>query len=191
LKLPEREFDAYIFDCDGTLADTMPLHYRAWQRMLAERGAAISETLFHSMAGRPTEMIIEVLRDDHGVRFDDVDGAARRKEDYFLELIGEVTAIDAVLEVARRWRGIKPLAVASGGCRTNVERTLEALGIHDWFDAVVCVEDYLRPKPWPDPFLEAARRLRVRPSGCLVFEDSPLGVEAATAAGMDCVFVER
>jgi HAD superfamily hydrolase (TIGR01509 family) len=72
-----------------------------------------------------------------------------------------------------------------------VERTLEALGIHDWFDAVVCVEDYLRPKPWPDPFLEAARRLRVRPSGCLVFEDSPLGVEAAAAAGMDCVFVER
>lgn len=189
LEIPQRAFAAYIFDCDGTLADTMPLHYRAWKRMLAERGAAFSQELFAAMGGRPTETIIDLLRDEHGIPIGDPAIAAASKEHYFLDLIDEVKPVEAVLQVARRWHGIKPLAVASGGSRQNVQRTLDALGIHHLFDAVVCVEDYARAKPFPDPFLEAAHRLGVAPSECLVFEDSPLGVEAAAAAGMQCVFV--
>jgi HAD superfamily hydrolase (TIGR01509 family) len=117
--------------------------------------------------------------------------AVKRKEAYFLEMLPEIKPIEPVLAVVRRWYGVKPLAVASGGFRTQIEQTLDALGIRSLFAAVVCVEDYARGKPFPDPFLEAARRLNVVPQDCVVFEDSPLGVQAAAAAGMQCVFVAR
>jgi beta-phosphoglucomutase family hydrolase len=191
LVIPDREFDGYIFDCDGTLADTMPLHFRAWTRIVRELGGSFPEALFYQTGGKPTEQILEMLRDEHGLRVDDVKKVAQRKEDYFLELIHEVTPIEAVVQVARRWSGIKPLAVASGGFHRQIEMTLDALGIRSLFTAVVCVEDYARGKPFPDPFLVAAQRLKVPPENCVVFEDSLLGVQAAAAAGMECVFVPR
>lgn len=186
-----RPFCGYIFDCDGTLADTMPLHYRAWHKILAEHGMTFSETFFYELGGKPTELIFELLRRDHGLVLADAAAAIERKEEYFAALIHEVKPIEAVVAVALRWHGIVPLAVASGGLRRYVDLTLEAIGIRRLFDAVVCVEDYVRAKPHPDPFLEAARRLGVAPDGCLVFEDSALGVQAAAAAGMQSVFVPR
>jgi beta-phosphoglucomutase family hydrolase len=191
LAIPDREFGAYIFDCDGTLADTMPLHYRAWTRLVAELGGSFPEELFYESGGKPTADILRMLRDEYGLKVKDVEGAVQRKEAYFLEMLPEVKPIEPVLAVVRRWYGIKPLAVASGGFRTQIEQTLDALGIRSLFSAVVCVEDYARGKPFPDPFLEAARRLNVVPQDCVVFEDSPLGVQAAAAAGMQCVFVAR
>ncbi len=190
--LPDgRRFAGYLFDCDGTLADTMPLHYRAWRRLLAQHGMPFSEAFFYDLGGKPTELIFELLRRDHGLVLADVPGAIQRKEEYFVELIDEVKPIEAVVSVAREWHGIVPMAVVSGGLRRYVELTLETIGIRQLFDAVVCVEDYARAKPFPDPFLEGARRLNVPAVECLVFEDSPLGVEAAAAAGMACVFVPR
>jgi beta-phosphoglucomutase family hydrolase len=191
LVIPDREFDGYIFDCDGTLADTMPLHFRAWTRIIRELGGLFPEELFYQTGGKPTEQILEMLRDEHGLRVDDVKKAAQRKEEYFLELIHEVTPIEAVVQVARRWYGIKPLAVASGGFHRQIDLTLDTLGIRPLFTTVVCVEDYARGKPFPDPFLVAAQRLKVPPESCVVFEDSLLGVQAAAAAGMECVFVPR
>jgi beta-phosphoglucomutase family hydrolase len=191
LAIPDREFGGYIFDCDGTLADTMPLHFRAWTRIVEELGGSFSEEAFYETGGKPTEAILEMLRDEHGLRVDDVQKIAQRKEEYFLELIHEVKPIQAVVDIARRLSGVKPLAVASGGFRRQIELTLDALEIRPLFTAVVCVEDYARGKPFPDPFLEAARRLGVPPPECVVFEDSMLGVQAAAAAGMECVFVPR
>jgi beta-phosphoglucomutase family hydrolase len=191
LVIPSGDFGGYIFDCDGTLADTMPLHYRAWTRIVAELGGSFPEELFYQLGGKPTAQILRLLRDEHGLKVGDVQKAAERKEEYFLEMIHEVKPIEAVLQIARRWYGIKPMAVASGGFRRQIEQTLDALGIRSLFNAVVCVEDYARGKPFPDPFLEAARRLNVLPTACLVFEDSPLGVQGAEAAGMQCVFVPR
>jgi beta-phosphoglucomutase-like phosphatase (HAD superfamily) len=191
LDIPAREFGGYIFDCDGTLADTMPMHFRAWSRIVAELGGVFPEELFYQLGGKPSVQILELLRDDHGLKVGDTTAAAEQKEAYFLELLDEVRPIDAVLAVARRWRGVKPLAVASGGFHRQIDQTLTALGIRDWFDAIVCVEDYARGKPFPDPFFEAARRLKVPATDCLVFEDSPLGIEAAIAAGMQYVLVPR
>jgi beta-phosphoglucomutase family hydrolase len=191
LIIPEGDFGGYIFDCDGTLADTMPLHYRAWTRLMDEHGAPFSEELFYSLGGKPTQSILEWLRDERGVPVRDVAQAAARKEAYFLGMMHQVTPIAPVLEFARRWRGIRPMAVASGGFRRNVEMTLDAIGIRPWFDTVVGVEDYVRGKPFPDAFLEAAGRMGVAPERCLVFEDSPLGVQAAEAAGMQYVRVPR
>lgn len=191
LEIPERPFDAYIFDCDGTLADTMPLHYRAWRRLVGEYGGSFPEELFYRLGGKPTQQILELLRDEHGLKIADTAGGARRKEEYFLELMYEVAPIEPVVRIARQWHTIKPLAVVSGGYRDNVERTLDAIGIRTLFDAIVCVEDYARGKPFPDPFLEAARRMNVPAADCLVFEDSPLGLQAAAAAGMHYVLVPR
>jgi beta-phosphoglucomutase family hydrolase len=191
LDIPTRAFGGYIFDCDGTLADTMPLHYRAWTRIVAELGGSFPKELFYQLGGKPTAQILSLLRDEQGLKVGDVQEAAERKERYFLEMIDQVRPIEAVVEIARRWHGIRPMAVASGGFRRQIELTLDALGIRSLFNTVVCVEDYARGKPFPDPFLEAARRLSVPPTECLVFEDSPLGIQAAQAAGMQCVFVPR
>lgn len=185
------KYDGYIFDCDGTLADTMPLHYRAWKRLVEELGGSFSEELFYQLGGKPTEQILELLRDEYALNVGDTYSAARRKEEYFVQTIHEIGPIEPVLQVVRRWHTIKPLAVASGGFRRNVEMTLDTIGIRPLFDVVVCVEDYARGKPFPDAFLEAARRMNVAPENCLVFEDSPLGLQAARAAGMQCVFVPR
>ena len=191
LSIPDREFGGYIFDCDGTLADTMPLHYRAWTRIVAELGGTFPIELFYQLGGRPTTQILSLLRDEHGLKVGDLQNAAKRKEDYFLEMIDEVKPIEAVVQIARRWHSIKPLAVASGGFHRQIERTLDALEIRMLFSAVVCAEDYARGKPCPDAFLEAARQLNVPPEECLVFEDSPLGIEAAKSAGMQSVLVPR
>lgn len=191
LEVPNRLFSGYIFDCDGTLADTMPLHFRAWQQLVAELGGSFSEEFFYSLGGKPTEQILQLLRDAQGLQVSDFAATVLRKEEYFLALLHEVTPIAAVVAVARRMYGVAPLAVASGGLRKYVELTLTAIGIRQLFDVVICKEDTARAKPFPDPFLEAARRLNVLPNQCLVFEDSPLGLQAAAAAGMACVFVPR
>jgi HAD superfamily hydrolase (TIGR01509 family) len=190
INLPAATFAGYIFDVDGTLADTMPLHYRAWRRILQERGMDLSEDLFYELGGKPTLQIFEFLKDTRGLEVD-ARAAAELKEQYFLEFLKEVRPIDEVVEIAKQAYGKVPMAVATGGLRKYVEITLDTLGIRHLFATLVCVEDYARAKPFPDPFLEAARRLNLEPQQCLVFEDSPLGIEAAQAAGMQYVVVPR
>ena len=188
LELPSGEFAAFIFDCDGTLADTMPTHYRAWQTALGARAANFPEAMFYELGGVPTCRVVEILNERHGYDMP-VEETVAVKEKLFLEYSSEVAAIGPVVAIAREWHGRKPLAVASGGHRRIVMNTLRALGIAGLFDAIVTSEDYLRGKPHPDPFLEAARRLNVIPERCLVFEDTTTGLQAAKAAGMACVLV--
>ncbi len=188
LTLPSGEFDAYIFDCDGTLADTMPTHYKAWTTALGEHARDFPEALFYELGGVPTARIVEILNERHGHTLP-VHETVEIKEALFLELSHEVAAIEPVVALARKYHGVKPLAVASGGHRRIVLNTLRALGIADLFQAIVCAEDYQRGKPSPDPFLEAALRLSVAPERCLVFEDTATGIAAATAAGMQSVLV--
>ncbi len=189
IEIPEREFGAYLFDCDGTLADTMPLHYRAWLRVLDGRDPPFDAPTFYGWGGKPTGTILEELKAHYGIDLGDFAAAAARKEQYFTESLGEVQPIEPVVRIARDAHRRLPMAVVSGGLRRHVEATLDALGIRGLFDSVVCFEDSARPKPHPDPFLVAARRLGVPPRACLVFEDSPLGLSAAEAAGMAWVRV--
>lgn len=188
LEIPAHPFEAYIFDCDGTIADTMPIHYRAWSKAMTDFGGQFPEDLFYEWGGVPTAEIVRRLNAKFGLSLD-VEKTVHHKERCYLESVHEVLPVMPVLEIARGMHGVKPLAIASGGHRELVEATLRAIEIFDMFDTVVCAEDYERGKPFPDPFLEAARRLNVPPADCLVFEDSPTGVEAAKAAGMHYVFV--
>ncbi|MFM8736060.1 MAG: HAD family hydrolase [Pirellulales bacterium] len=175
--------DAILFDCDGTLADTMPAHYRAWLAVTRAHGLAFDEDRFYSLGGRPTRDIIATLAREAGVAVD-VDQAAEVKEPNFLDQLSRIEAIGPVVDVVRRLRGRVPLAVVTGGYHDVVGRILDHIGLADAFDTIVASEDTARHKPDPDPFLEAARRLGARPERCVVWEDSDLGLEAARRGGM-------
>ncbi len=177
---------ALIFDCDGTLADTMPAHFQAWSAMVAEHGIAFSEEQFYAFAGMPSNRIIDRLAAEQG-RFVDahvVTSMVVDKEHRYIEMIDLVRPVDVVVDIASRHRGVVPMAVASGGEGWVVRRTLDVIGVLEWFDTVVGSDDTERHKPEPDVFLEAAQRLAAEPARCVVFEDSDLGIEAARRAGM-------
>jgi HAD superfamily hydrolase (TIGR01549 family) len=173
-----------IFDCDGTLADTMPAHYKAWTAMLGRFDIPFPEPRFYAMGGMPTASIIRVLAGEAGVAVTDIDAMVTEKEQKFLTFLDAITPIESVLAVVASYRGKLPIAVASGGYRDTITRTLDRLNIRDWFDAMVTAEDTPRHKPEPDVFLEAARRLGVPAKACVVFEDTDIGLEAAKRAGM-------
>lgn len=183
---PVPPYSALIFDCDGTLVDTMPAHYEAWCAALAPVGIEFSRDRFYSLAGVPTVTIVEMLAREQRVICDAV-ATAHDKDQRFLPLIDRAVPIDLVVAIARREHGRRKLAVASGGFRWVVERTLEVAQIAPLFDAVVTAEDVKRGKPAPDVFLRAAELLAVEPAKCIVYEDADLGLEAARAAGMACV----
>lgn len=189
MKGPEADgMEALIFDCDGTLADTMPAHYQAWLEVLRPHGIPFPEPRFYALGGTPTREIARLLLTEAGLDLD-LGALARAKEEAFLDRIAAVVPIEKVVAVARAGRGRAPMAVASGGHRRIVERTLRHLGILDWFGVVVTAEDTPRHKPEPDVFLEAARRLGVAPEVCTVYEDTDLGIEAARRARMRWVDV--
>ena len=178
-----------IFDCDGTLADTMPVHYRAWTQVLKGPGLAFPPKRFYELGGVPTAKIIAILAQEQGKPAGDIEALSAAKEEHFLGELTDVTPVAAVFAVAKAYRGKLPMAVASGGYRAVISRTLESIGVADWFDALVCAEDTQNHKPDPDVFLEAARRLGVAPATCVVFEDTDIGLEAARRAGMTGVDV--
>jgi HAD superfamily hydrolase (TIGR01509 family) len=188
LKLPEGLFRAYLFDCDGTIADSMPLHYMAWKKSLAEWNCEFSEELFYAWGGRPTAEIISTLNQHHRLSMP-VESVARRKEEFYFELLPELKAVPEVLEHIEAQHGRIPFAVVSGSARDSVTASLLALKLLDRFDALVCAGEYAKSKPDAEAFLLAAAKLGVAPMNCLVFEDTDMGIQAATAAGMASVKV--
>jgi HAD superfamily hydrolase (TIGR01509 family) len=188
LKLPAGSFDAYLFDCDGTIADSMPLHYVAWKQALGEWNCEFGEELFYAWGGRPTDEIVAALNLRDGLSMP-VEGVARRKEEFYFAMLPELKAVPEVLEHIVAQHGRIPFAVVSGSARDSVTASLETLRLLDRFDTLVCAGEYKKSKPDPEAFLLAASRLRVAPAQCLVFEDTAMGIQAATAAGMASVKV--
>jgi HAD superfamily hydrolase (TIGR01509 family) len=190
LPLPPGPFAAYLFDCDGTIADSMPLHYIAWSQALAEHGCPFPEDLFYAWGGRPIDEIIASLNEMHGLHMP-VEEVAVRKEQLYFELLPQLKAVPEVLEHIELSHGRIPFAVVSGSARDSVTASLTTLGILDRFDTLVCAGDYTHSKPHPEPFLLAAKQLGVDPTLCLVFEDTDMGIQSATAAGMASVKIPQ
>lgn len=172
-----------IFDCDGTLADTMPLHFLAWQSTLNRYGIEFSEDRFYSMAGQPTVFITQTLMREQSVS-GDAEAIADEKERAFVDLLPQVQPIEPIVQIARHFRPTRRMGVGSGSCLDTVLQVLHHIGLEDFFDAVVAAEDVAGHKPEPDVFLEVARRLQVDADQCRVYEDADLGLEAASRAGM-------
>jgi len=188
LQLPLGDFRAYLFDCDGTIVDSMPLHYIAWKKALAEWGAAFDEELFYAWGGKPPIKIIADLNQMYGLEMP-VQAVAEYKEILYFEQLPELKPVPEVFEIIESARGRIPFAVVSGSTRESIIKSLTVVNMLDWFPVIVGSEDYARSKPAPDVFLAGAHRLGVTPETCLVFEDAPIGIEGATAAGMASVKV--
>jgi HAD superfamily hydrolase (TIGR01509 family) len=188
LELPVGPFKAYLFDCDGTIVDSMPLHYVAWKTVLAEFGCKFDEELFYAWGGMPVSEIIAALNVRSGLTMP-ADIVQQRKEEMYYDILPKLQAVPEVLEHIHMSHGTIPFAVVSGSTRDSVTRSLETLGILDRFETLVCAGDYTKSKPHPEPFLIAATRLGVAPEDCLVFEDTEMGIQSATAAGMASVKV--
>jgi len=186
ISLQEGTFAGLIFDCDGTLVDTAPAHLAALQQGLAAHGLTMAKDWYYPRGG----LTPDALMDDYEALL----GETVPREDIFtrytvafqagLEQMKEVTVI---AEIARRWHGRVPMAVASNGRKENVEASLGATKLRPLFDLIVADEDVERGKPAPDVFLEAARRMGVAAADCVVFEDSDEGLERARRAGMRTV----
>ena len=169
LVLPQGEFGAFLFDLDGTVADSMPLHFRAWTEIVSEAGGDFPEELFYAWGGVPLHQIVHQLNERCGLEML-VEDIVRRIEEH---------------------QGKLPFAIVSGSPRHSIETTLQHLGLRDRFALLVGAEDYTHGKPHPEPFLTAAERIGVAPEKCLVFEDAEAGITSAQAAGMQWVRVAR
>ena len=191
LDIPEGPFEAYIFDCDGTLADSMPLHYAAFQKSFVEMGVVIdlSPEVYYGLAGVPIHEFARYLDKKYGTTIDshELDEVKNR---FYRDTLDQVGPVDAVVDVLKGSVGKHRIAVASGGTRHCVGRTLQLLEIDHLVEVMVTAEDVERGKPAPDIFLKSAELLEVEPKACLVFEDAGLGIEAAHAAGMQAVHVK-
>ncbi|MGA8152853.1 MAG: HAD family phosphatase [Terriglobales bacterium] len=190
LKLPDGSFRAYLFDCDGTIVDSMPLHYVAWKQALAEWNCEFDEELFYAWGGMPIAEIISTLNERHGLHMP-VETVAHRKESLYYELLPQLKAVPEVLEHIEAEYGRIRFAVVSGSTKESVTASLTTVKLLDRFESMVCAGDYQKGKPDPEAFLLAAARLGVPPESCLVFEDTAMGIQAATAAGMASVTVPQ
>ncbi|MGZ3723982.1 MAG: HAD family hydrolase [Bdellovibrionales bacterium] len=182
------KFSALLFDCDGTIAHSMPVHLIAWNQALAVHGATLSEADHERWAGRPTRSIVELLNQEYGFKMPP-DEVMENKEKIYVSLITSVQAVREVQETIEAYYRRLPLAVVSGSPRESVLKTLTHLGLGKYFDCILGNEDYQHGKPAPDCFLNAAAKLNVAPERCLVFEDGELGIQAAIAAKMRWVRV--
>jgi beta-phosphoglucomutase family hydrolase len=188
LVLPAGEFAAYLFDLDGTVADSMPAHYIAWSAVVKKYGGEFPEDLFYALGGVPPLKVVSILNEKFGYTLDPEPLVAEKEAQYIAGL-DSIQPIASVLAHVVAQHGKIPLAIVSGSPRDNIQKTLAALELTDKFEVIVGAEDYSKGKPDPEPFLTAARLLGVEPAKCLVFEDADAGIASAEAAGMKWVRV--
>ncbi len=190
LDIPPDDFLGYIFDLDGTLVDTMPLHYRAWDAAMRAVGlqCPLDEDLFYSLGGVPTRRVAELIGLHYGLKVD-VEAVFHSKEKLFNEIRADAQLIEPVVEFARKMAKTHPVSIATGGTRDIVDPMLKLTGLGATFSIVVTADDVVHGKPAPDMFLLAAKRMGVAPERCLVFEDAEPGMRGAEAAGMKWVRV--
>lgn len=187
---PDRNFKALLFDFDGTVADTMGAHWKAWNIGLSRYKLSLSREQHQAWAGRPTRVIVDMLNEMHQIQIP-ADDFLKEKEVHFFAALGDVKPITSVFEIIQHYHGVLPMAIVTGSRRAPVQKTLAHLQMTHYFNALICAEDYQHGKPAPDCFLLGALRLNTAPQDCLAFEDAPLGMESAKNAGMDCLFVNE
>jgi HAD superfamily hydrolase (TIGR01509 family) len=175
-----------LFDCDGTIVDSMPLHSIAWKKALGEWNCTFDEPLFYAWGGLPVAEIIFLLNQRQRLSMS-IEDVSSRKESLYLDLLPRLKAIPEVVEQIEDQRGRLPFAVVSGSTRESVTASLTLVRLLDRFDTLVCAGDYKKSKPGPEASLLAAGRLGISPERCLVFEDTDMGVQAAKVGGMASV----
>lgn len=172
-----------IFDLDGTLVDSMPLHYEAWKEACAMGGLDFSEEEFYQLAGVPSDRIFQIINERHGTSFDPK-SMSMVKEDIYIRKIDRIRPVTAVLDLVTRCHGKLPMSVGTGSPREHSWHTVRSVGLDRYFDILVARDDVKHGKPDPETFLKCAKAMGVEPRFCQVFEDGDLGLQAAASAGM-------
>lgn len=192
LDIPPGDFAGYIFDLDGTLIDSMPIHYLAWDAALHNYGLKekLDEDLFYRLGGVPTDIVAAELGKHYGLKLDPAE-VMEAKERLYCEKLAGVRVIEPVAAIARRAAPDHPIAIVTGGTPDIALPALHAAGFDGMFKLIITPLDVPpgRGKPAPDMFLLAAKRMGVPPGRCLVFEDAEPGIVGAKAAGMQVVRV--
>lgn len=184
---------AVIFDLDGFLMDSEPLWGQADTQMLEERGIIPTEETFRKRLGTGNTRTVEIYKEDFGLS-DSIEDLAREREELFFRLLDQhIPPMEGEKDLAKSLvdKGIKLAIATSGPHRERKQRILDALGLASLISVFVTGEEVQKAKPDPEIFLTAAHRLGVDPADCLVFEDAPSGIEAAKAARMMAVGVNR
>jgi HAD superfamily hydrolase (TIGR01509 family) len=177
------EARALIFDIDGTLVDSMPIHYKASQLICHSFGFDFPLDFFLAHAGTPTEEVFKLLISKLGLDLDgDVIGNLKDKK--YLEIMHEAKPLKEVYEVALKYRNILPIALGTGANRAVAMQTLKAAGLEKEFDIIVTADDVKKGKPSPETFLLCAEKMGIEPRFCQVFEDADPGIQAAKIGGM-------
>ncbi|MVN92061.1 HAD family hydrolase [Mucilaginibacter aquatilis] len=191
VKLSQNDFDAFLYDCDGTLADNMPAHTETYIKVAAEQGVVIDGTIIDEFAGLPIINVVEKINERYQSTFIPEEFKAAKYKLFLEEYIEQTQPIDYVANHLKNHAGQVRIAVVSGSSRIAVEKTLQILGIDHLVEVLVCAGETPNGKPFPDPFLKAAELLGVAPERCLVFEDGNAGTQAADAAGMPWVRIDK
>lgn len=181
---------ALIFDLDGTLVDTMPVHYEAWRKILKKRGIEFSEELFNTFCGIPTFKIVPMINEIFNVNLIPEEIVAE-KEEAFLNSIDSIKIIESVFEIVKKYYGKLPMSIGTGGYRRIAEVTMRKVGLDKYFNIIVTADDVEHHKPHPDTFLLCAKKMGVSPEYCEVFEDGDNGLIAAKKAGMIATDVRK
>jgi len=172
-----------IFDLDGTLVDSMPLHYKALKEVCASKGLNFSEDEFYSLAGVPSDRIFEILNERHGTDFQPK-FHSHLKEETYRKKIGQLKPVMEVYNLALSYHGKLPMSIGTGSPGGHSWEAVRALGLDQYFDILISKDDVEVGKPNPETFLMCAKAMNVDPKDCQVFEDGDPGLEAARAAGM-------
>lgn len=184
-------YDAFLYDCDGTLADNMQAHKDSYVKVAASYGLEMDPAIIDEFAGLPTVLVVKEINKRYGTNLEPVEFATTKSRVFFEEYIEKTLPIDFVVAHLKAHHGKVKIGVVSGGSRKTVSKTLTVLGIFDLIEVMVCAGETPNGKPYPDPFLSAAEQLGVAPERCFVFEDGEPGVAAAAAAGMKWVRVDK
>lgn len=184
-------FAAYLYDCDGTLADNMGAHKETYLRVAAVKGHTIEADIIDELAGWPVLDVIREINKRYHTNFDPQEFKALKYQLFMEQYIQQTLPMEHVVEHLRIHAKKARIGVVSGSGREAVEKTLKVLGIDNLVEVTVCAGETEKGKPWPDPFLKAAELLGVAPAQCLVFEDGDAGVTAAKAAGMSWVRIDQ
>ncbi len=184
-------FEAFIFDLDGTLIDSMPLHEKAWQATLNHFNLPIFPDLMRDLLGVPTRESLIAIAKQANCRLADVDSACAFKHARFKELLEQGINTTPVADLAKDYRGRKPMAVGTGAMTQEALDLLELAGLRELFTVVIGADQVRYPKPAPDTFALAADRLGVKADKCIVFEDGEPGLIAARACGMYALDIRK
>jgi HAD superfamily hydrolase (TIGR01509 family) len=190
-KLTEGDYEAFLYDCDGTLADNMPAHAQTYVRVAQGYNVTMDPAIVDELAGWPIANVVEELNLRYNAKMDPDEFRSRKAQLFESEYLSKVLPIPYVVEHLKANSGKVKIGVVSGGDRIAVQRTLDLIGVSEYVEALVCAGETPKGKPFADPFLKAAELLGVDPKKCLVFEDGIPGTKAAEAAGMHWVRIDQ